>query len=364
MKRIFLFTLRSRLALWLASTVLVIFICACGFVFLGFRQAAIDYDTLARMEYQTKQEIIQQNVATYLAENPNLDEVTVDKITQLLEVQEECLQGMITARFSGDWHQELSLAVQQGEGELSLAELGAFPYDPALSQRLAFNQYLLSHSIPPKTPANKVDGISALCQYIRWIGFFVGALFPMMLSLLTFLMERETGELRFLFQLPVTRRNLLSGKCLGVFVLSSVSILIIPLALFMVCSALFGVGDPRYPLECLDGSFLPTGRFLWESLISSVVAVAFFTALGVLLSILLKSTSLGVLAVISVVGISVFLQQLSLPFLDWFPLRSANVYSMITESTFPLWLIIVVQLISIVGIMAGGIIIWKKRDLI
>lgn len=141
-------------------------------------------------------------------------------------------------------------------------------------------------------------------------------------------------------------------------------VLIIPMALFIVCSVLFGVGDPRYPLVCLDGSFLPAGRFLWESLISSVVIAAFFTALGILLSILLKSTSFCGVAVISVIGISVLLQQLSLPFWDWFPLHSVNVYNTITESALPLWLIVVVQLISIVGIMAGCIIIWKKRDLI
>ena len=341
---------------------IVVVICVGGFILLGFRQASVDYDAVARMEYQTKQEIIQQNVSAYLADHPIMDEGIVEQITQLLDAQEEYLQGMIKARFSEDWKEELRLAIQQGEGELALSELGGVPYDPVLPQRIAFNRYLLSNSIPPKTPTNKVDGLGVLCQYIQWIGFFVGALFPMLLAVVVLLLERETGEIRFLLHIPVTRRSLLAGKCLGVLILSLVTTLIVPLALFVGCSALFGIGDPRYPLVCLDGSFLSTATFLWQSLSVSLVTTVFFTALGSLLATMLKNTFLGVVAILSVTGISFLLQQLPFLFLDWFPLCSADVYSTITQSTFPLWIAVTIQLISIAGILIVNIMVFEKKD--
>ena len=237
-----------------------------------------------------------------------------------------------------------------------------------LKDEAAFLQYLADNQIHV-APGNvsQLNGLYMVYMFIRDIYPF---LLPVMILLMVFgtvTKERTQGTLKFLLQQPYRRSNVLFSKLLSSGAVTAIILFLINLAQVLTCTIATQTGDGRYPIATSEltfnsfligeTSYLAISDFLIFSSLLTIVAILFYTALGLLISVISPNTFVSfILCAFSV----------SFPFILKFggiemPLWISNIASIVTGE-YPFYGIAAFYLLVSAGLVFLSTCIFKRQN--
>lgn len=232
-----------------------------------------------------------ENVSRY-HETHGFETENEDAIKANLNDQRRLLQAMSEATLSGDWKTELREAIEQVKLEQAMMDMGVVFDSPQPERTLRQDQYFLDHSIQPKNPFS-CDGLNVLVMISR---NFLSVLLPicvLLFSLGVWLSEKRNGARKLLLWQARPKRMILLDKFLVSWLESTAAVFFSCLAVFAVCTLLFGIGETRYPVFENGGQILTTGEVILQSVKTIPAETFVLTAVINLLAgaVVLKSES-------------------------------------------------------------------------
>lgn len=365
MKKLFLFQIKNMRRFLFTIAAVSFLVCVGWFCFLGIRHSSTDYTRKICEEYQRKEALLSSEVQAYFENNQGLDEASGEELKEKMEEQSELLSKMADARKSGDWRQELSLAIKQGEGELWLVEnIRIAANVPKINDSIKLYQYLLEHDVEPKTPSNACDGWNVLVMYAKQFLPFLIPVLAMLFGAFGFITERLHGGIKLLLQTPFSRTGMIICKMGAALFMAVLSVTVTAVGAFAICSALFGVGNRYYPILCDNGNIITTESFLLQILLLAVCGVLFFTAFGMLLAVLIKNESILAICAVALPLLSFAVQSQMESRAAMIPLMSVNLSAVILKGAAPVGVLCAAWLGFSVLCAVLACLFFKKKDLL
>lgn len=219
------------------------------------------------------------------------------------------------------------------------------PQSDELQSRVALRNYLLKNEIKPMDDRTAMTGWNS----VRLAG---SSLFPLLLPLLFLALsagqlseEEALGTWKLSLRQPVPRGRIVTAK-LAVCALASSSVLTAGLLfLFLLACAANGAGNPAYPVPAggpypgafrIGNAFYTTSvLFAGQSFLLLLCAAWFYTAFGLLVSVLTKSPSASITAAVLFPVAFLVLGRMNLTFLNDTPFGLTNSFSVLTGSKVP-----------------------------
>ena len=233
-----------------------------------------------------------------------------DADTQMLKQAMKIEQDFLAAYTSGDDRAIMAAIQQDAQYRLDSGNIESGTQKDEVRETLEICAILTEKGIgayrdPRLTnhPLNDFkDGASAATRFLQNYMLF---LLPVVVALLcadSVSAEMHTGSIKLLSGFPCSRLALLRRKYITGIILSLMVILAGFLGAFWGGSLFLGTGDIRYPVKAQE-SFFTLGKEIfvpeWQIWLRAGIvifcAVLFFTALALLISVLLKSSVLALL---------------------------------------------------------------------
>lgn len=359
--------LKSNCARCLLFALALTLAVAGAYLCLGLQQKATDYNLLKQKQYTASINEIADKAKNYVKKHLNeLDFEQAKAIEDNAAKQIKSLLRMIDMRGEGDWKGELreSLVQMQAAKEMAGMMREAAPAD--LEWNMAFNRYLLTHEIKPKTPADVCDGLNNLQMFSENLLFMALAICPLLYALLDVPTSRRGGGNRFLLQQPVCRQKIVAAKFAAVVLQSLATIVVLCAGLFLTGALLFGPGDPRYPVgvgtNMRGVAFIPVSLYFLQTLPLALCTILLFSAMGILLSACVQNESTcGVLCIL-IPAASLFVQELIGQQTPFSFLLGYNSSPVLTAQSLPAWWACVGQLAAAGAYFALGSWAYRRKD--
>lgn len=213
----------------------------------------------------------------------------------------EAAQDLWNAFESGDTRACLEAKIRQDEAVLAQAQAGIRFQNHAETleearDNLERNTILLSQNIEPRDPfLEPHDGVGSIFWFLTYIQVYLLPGVTLLLCADGIAGEFRGGGIKFLLQTPQRRFSIVWKKYI-INALFGILCMLVSMPASFAGGALFsGAGDFRYPMEA-QGSFfalgdvlyLPAWQLLLRALAVGAAAVLFYTALGILLSVLFR----------------------------------------------------------------------------
>lgn len=241
----------------------------------------------------------------------------IDRIMEEYKWEIERYREQLEALKEKDWRQELKGDISLDERNLQQRRRGSIVSGEGLAvveERLEKNRYLLEHDIRPLNRDIDVTLYNILWQLEKSVYPFLEVFVSLFLAVVCVASESGKRTWKFLLTQPFSR-----GKILWAKYMASVS----AVAVFFITSSVLtaalgylagGTGDGRYPVPALPGitEKIEIGQNFYMSTIDYLrirggyllVLILLCTAMGILLSVLVKN---GGMAIILSMGVGSFM---------------------------------------------------------
>lgn len=308
-----------------------------------------------------------------------------------------CSKATIDAWNTANWEKRIKNEARYLELELRKEKFGLMLSDKAaMKDTLAFDKALLYWHAKPRDRGE--DGMSSVYRlFSDWLLY----LLPLCVLLLTsdlISAERSSGSIKLLLQKRKTRTALYMQKFLAGLKWSFLALFSAMLGAFCGGAAVGGTGSLSYPIF-FRSSYVQTWKILLLCLPVVLLAVIFYTALGILLSTLFRQRVLSAVGPAAAVFALVFFGRKSVTtahgnILQVLPFESSDAvtavfgkYSVPINETFsnpvsgqlisiqsgystdisaamPLWGNILVLTVWSLLLLAAGLLIFRREDLV
>lgn len=309
-----------------------------------------------------------------------------------------CIQAAVDGWNSGDWKKRIENETKLLELQLDERKFGVIlEDDSALQDDLAFHQALLRWQAKPRDGME--DGISCVFSLVKNWMMYLLPLLAVFIAADLIAGERSSGSIKLLLQRKETRAVIYLRKYLLGLKWTAAAAGAAVVGAFLGGTVMNGPGSLNYPV--LYGSDLvQTWKLFLLFLATVLLALAFYTALGLFLSNWFRSGSLASVASASAVSAVVFFGRKAVVtahggLWQFSPFECSDVYSAafgkievpVTETminpltgrvttyteritaytipaALPLWASLLVLLAGTVLLLTAGAAVFRRKDLI
>lgn len=231
---------------------------------MGKYLSTVDFPSNRQDAYSAKADQMRTDVDSYL-HGSDISQDDAKKVVADYDTQEKLLEGMVDSSRKGDWKAELRGAVEQEKLEQAMESKKILAPNFYLPQKLAQNEYFLSHGIRPKDSDSACDGLNVLVIISQKFLPALVVLCVLLLILGTWFSEAKSGSLKLLLWQARPKWKIALDKILAAWVESTAAIAVSCLAAFLLCWALFGLGLSEYPIFQSNGQVRLTADVIFQT---------------------------------------------------------------------------------------------------